>query len=140
MALQRGLSVERRHTLLLKMLKTLSLIIAWLGQLLLVGAASSSPPRRLRSIASKVSSIPLPSSPFLRNSYQMNNRRYLVKGKHHERQLQNKTNKRKEQKRRSSSHKKQRGFGSWKHRRLGKKHGQEKKKEVTNKFKRIVAW
>ena len=60
----------------------------------------------------------------------MNNRRYFVKGKHHERQLQNKTNKRKEQKRRGSSHKKQGGFGSWKNRRLGKK-----TERVT-----IVAW
>ena len=131
-----SLASKRSKKTLFKMLKTLPLIIAWLGQLLLVGAASSSPPRRLRSMASKVSSIPLPSSPFVRNSYKMNNRRYFFKGKHHERQLQNKTNKRKEQKRRSSSHKNQRGFGSWKNRRLGKK----KERATTNKFKRIVAW
>eukprot|EP00985_Skeletonema_marinoi_P013120 scaffold6468_cov175-Skeletonema_marinoi.AAC.2 len=72
--------------------------LAWLARFLLVGA-DSPPPRRLRTTTTmakkaSASSIPLPSHPFgdvdFRNAYRMNQHKYWNKGKHHERQLQNK--------------------------------------------------
>lgn len=88
---------------------TLLIALAWLARFLLV-QANSPPPRRIRNttVVKKGSTIPLPSNPFgdakFRNSYRMHSRKYHRKEKHHERQLQNKkTRKRNEKARKGTS-------------------------------------
>jgi len=117
--------------------------LTWLARFLLVGA-DSPPPRRLRTTTTMAkkkalaSSIPLPSHPFgdvdFRNAFRMNQHKYWNKGKHHERQLQKKQTRNRNDKARKgkgSRHKFdwKRGRGLGKHNNKGK-----------NSFRKFVAW
>ena len=126
---------------------TLLIALAWLARFLLVQA--NSPPRRIRTtVIKKGSSIPLPSSPFgdknFRNSYRMNSRKYHNKGKHHERQLQNKkTRKRNDKALKGTSQRFdwKRGRGrALKGREMKKLNGDDKKRQRGNAFRKFVAW
>ena len=134
-------NIEHYHN---KMKNCIPLIVlAWLSRFLLVGA--DSPPRRIRTrtkiVAKKASSIPLPSHPFgeadFRNAYRMNSRKYWNKGKHHERQLQNKkTHTRNDKARKGSSQKK----FDWKRGRGGSGKDNKGKKQKKYTFRKFVAW
>ena len=125
---------------------TLLIALAWLARFLLV-QANSPPPRRIRNttVVKKGSTIPLPSSPFgdagFRNSYSMNSRKYHKKGKHHERQLQNKkTRKRNDKALKGTSQRFdwKRGRGrALKGREMKKLKGEDKR---GNAFRKFVAW
>ena len=124
---------------------TLLIALAWLARFLLVQA--NSPPRRIRNttVVKKGSSIPLPSSPFgdknFRNRYRMNSRKYHNKGKHHERQLQNKkTRERNDRALKGTSQR-----FDWKRGRALKGRGLKKlkgedKQRRGNAFRKFVAW
>lgn len=118
--------------------RTLLVALAWLALFLLV-QADSPPPRRIRTtVAKKASTIPLPSSPFgdvdFRNSYRMNSRKYFNKGKHHERQLQDKKTRNRNDKARKGSSQR----FDWKRGRGLGKHSKDKRKG--NAFRKFVAW
>ena len=124
---------------------TLLIALAWLARFLFV-QANSPPRRRIRTtVVKKGSSIPLPSSPFgdtqFRNSYRMHSRKYHNKGKNHERQLQNK----KTRKRNDNALKGTSQRFDWKRGRALKGRGLKKlkgedKKRPGNAFRKFVAW
>eukprot|EP00984_Skeletonema_dohrnii_P014704 scaffold6219_cov106-Skeletonema_dohrnii-CCMP3373.AAC.7 len=115
--------------------------LAWLARFLLVGA-DSPPPRRLRTTTTMAkkkalaSSIPLPFHVDFRNAYRMNQHKYWNKGKHHERQLQNKQ---KQTRNRNDKARKRKGSSQkfdWKRGRGLGKHNNKGK----NTFRKFVAW